>query len=193
MNPKELKVGDRIRIEAVVVTVEPPNYTGNMRTEVEFISGKKDWLHTNITDVATLITPSAPVEPWSPKHGEDIEWSNKTFDWQIGKYGCPHLDKGVHVVFNSEGNMGYARSIRPIVKPVTMEEELEEIVDSDDNTFEMHKRILAWHTKHTPPQRKMPSKEDFDKYYIENTNLTLSECMRSAFAHFGLEEKGGSQ
>jgi len=191
MNPKDLKVGDRIRIEAVVKQSQLEGaelYFEGARANVT------SWLEASELNCATIITPSVPEEgEWKPKYLEDIKGITKGDIWIFAKYGCPCPDGG-HIAFNDLLPIKL-ESVRPIAKPLTMEEELEEILEEYwnrdvQNLCDWRNIVLAWHTKHTPPQRNMPTWQEFHNYASkhESKNGWLGS-IKAAFAHFGLNDR----
>jgi len=187
MNPKDLKPGDKIMINAVVLSEDDCN---NFKIAV---GDGSVWIEPKHQKHATLITPSIPAQgEWKPKHLESVQVSDNNIDWHTYPFlafnskGCPVVER-----YNSAC---WYKHIRPIAKPVTMEEELRMILNNSDfiSRIELEQRIIAWHTKHTPPQRKMPSAEEFNEWIDDNTHgYGWMHANRMAFAHFGLNEKGG--
>jgi len=187
MNPKDLKVGDRIRLTGVVIA-SLGDYKIRLNGGLE-----NTYITQSEADQCEIITPSAPAQgEWKPKVGEEVEGSFNEFDWVKGRFIGMTVIGSYCLRIEETDKIFISAYIRPIAKTVTMEEELYTLL-SDPKQPLWYQKVLDWHTKHTPPQRKMPSTEEIFDYWINKTNDINTTIGRdvATVRHFGLDEKGG--
>lgn len=117
--------------------------------------------------------------------GQEVEVKDHQVEvWRKGKF-VGYTSEGIPVAEYKNGRVSTWNYIRPIPKPLTMEDELNKILHDWDTVTEEEKSnvaklILDWYYLHS---KKKPSDEEIRNYWL-NTRGVLSDGVIETVRHF---------